>query len=148
MTRRDRDYHSLMRTAGLSSIALTASFLVTSCTSAPPLADRSASQGAPEPTIRVSSTTWTGGRTGPQTWPLTVDEGVLRCHSPYQLTFTAGGIEYALNGSARASGQFHDIRDVEKYDGYEVGSAGVPQPAKPFTVTRMIELAFDLCPTA
>lgn len=77
-----------------------------------------------------------------------MNEGVLRCHAPYRLTFTASGIEYALNGSARASGQFHDIRDVEQYDGYEIDSAGVLQPAKPFTVRRMIELASDLCPTA
>ena len=96
--------------------------------------------------MTVSATTWTGGRTGPQTWPLTVNEGVLRCHAPYQVTFTANRIEYALNGSARAGGQFHDIRDIEPYDGYELDGGGVLRRAKPLTVSRMIELAFDLCP--
>ncbi|MGK4583470.1 DUF2511 domain-containing protein [Kitasatospora sp. HPMI-4] len=36
-------------------------------------------------------------------WPFVVSSGTLRCHAPGAVTFEAGGVEYALNGSAHES---------------------------------------------
>lgn len=37
-------------------------------------------------------------------WPFTVASGTLRCRRGALVTFEAGGVEYALNGSAEAAG--------------------------------------------
>lgn len=40
-----------------------------------------------------------------QEWPLTVDQGKLRCESPSAVVFTApDGSEYAINGAASTQG--------------------------------------------
>lgn len=36
-------------------------------------------------------------------WPFTVDKGILRC-SDNEVTFSTGGTEYAVNGSAKSAG--------------------------------------------
>lgn len=52
-------------------------------------------------------------------WPLTVDDGVLGCElvqvsdaSYASVTFTSGGITYAVNGVARASGTYAEIDPI------------------------------------
>lgn len=37
-------------------------------------------------------------------WPFTVSSGTLRCRNGILVTFEAGGVEYALNGSAKTAG--------------------------------------------
>ena len=55
----------------------------------------------------VSEATWTYGP-----WPFTVSEGTLRCRLSYRVTFTSGGVEYALSGAAKKAAQFGDIDDI------------------------------------
>lgn len=38
------------------------------------------------------------------TWPFTVDAGNLNCRRGVAVTFTTGGVEYAVNGAAKAAG--------------------------------------------
>ena len=42
-------------------------------------------------------------------WPLTVDEGTLRCEGAGSVTFEAGGQTYAVNGTARGLDAGSDI---------------------------------------
>lgn len=56
-------------------------------------------------------------------WPFTVDQITLRCGDPqrHHVVFDAGGVTYALNGSARGSalvksGQWKDSDTVRKVD--------------------------------
>lgn len=67
-----------------------------------------------EPTARnqpagsVSEATWTGD------WPFTVPQGVLMCGSPDRVTFSADGTMYAVNGSAKSTGEFEDLAAIWK----------------------------------
>lgn len=47
-------------------------------------------------------------------WPFTVDKGVLHC-SKNEVTFRAGGFEYAVNGSATSAG-YASIDPIWKFD--------------------------------
>lgn len=59
----------------------------------------------------ISEVTWTSGD-----WPFTVPEGVLMCTNaglpPQQVTFTANGVTYALNGTAALAGRYADITPI------------------------------------
>ncbi|MEW1879425.1 DUF2511 domain-containing protein [Rhodococcus sp. NPDC080181] len=67
-----------------------------------------------EPTARnqpaglVSESTWTGD------WPFTVPQGVLMCGAPDRVTFSADGTMYAVNGSAKSTGEFEDLAAIWK----------------------------------
>jgi hypothetical protein len=64
----------------------------------------------------ISKTTWSDGL-----WPFTVADGVLKCYSEDSMvTFTAGGVEYGLNATARRFGNFRDIAEImpDGPDGY------------------------------
>jgi hypothetical protein len=45
-------------------------------------------------------------------WPLTVDAGVLSCEGASAVYFTANGIRYAVNGSARTRKDAPDIDPI------------------------------------
>lgn len=68
------------------------------------------------------------------------------CHPPHRVTFTADGVEYALNGAAKSTGQFHDVAAVwrDGGPGY-VEINGMTQGVK-FSLGPMIVRGLDLCP--
>ena len=68
-------------------------------------------------------------------WPLTVDKGTLQCHDGGAVTITAGGTEYALNGTAKA--KYQDLRPVWK-DSPTIPGSKVP-------VTKLLERGQKLC---
>ena len=85
-----------------------------------------ADEPKPPPRAEVSKSTWHETNTG--RWPFTVDEGVLTCHPPDWVTFTANGTEYALTDSARWIGHFQDVSPI-LVEGYvEVGDERQPVP--------------------
>ena len=48
-------------------------------------------------------------------WPFTVDEGVLAGNGSdgfCEVLFTTGGVTYAVNGTAKATGQYADINEI------------------------------------
>ncbi|MFE7316422.1 DUF2511 domain-containing protein [Streptomyces sp. NPDC057555] len=67
-------------------------------------------------------------------WPLTVDKGALQCHDG-AVTVTAGGTEYALNGTAKA--KYADLGPVWK-DNPKIPGTKVP-------VTALLERGQKLC---
>jgi hypothetical protein len=90
----------------------------------------------------LSKATWTDGP-----WPFTVSEGVLRCRFSYRVTFTTGGVEYALNRAAEKAAQFGDINDIlpDGPVGYVViGDVWQPVPTGPSTY-RVLSHGIDLC---
>ncbi|MGW5018252.1 DUF2511 domain-containing protein [Streptomyces cacaoi] len=69
-------------------------------------------------------------------WPLTVDEGELKCHGDEEaVTFTVGGTEYALNGAAKS--KYKDIAPIWK------GSSKIEGTKVP--VTKLLERGRKLC---
>ena len=55
------------------------------------------------------------------TWPLTVDRGTLDCEAGSRVTFTADGTTYAVNGTAKGSGEWADIDPIWADDGSGLG---------------------------
>jgi hypothetical protein len=59
----------------------------------------------------VSRTAWQNeSNNGP--WPFTVDRGILTCHAPDWVTFTASGTEYVLTDDARWLGHYEDVSAI------------------------------------
>lgn len=89
----------------------------------------------PTPTAispEISKATWTNGA-----WPFTVPEGVLKCYAEDSMvTFTAAGIEYGLNATAKRFGDFRDIDEIvpDGPEGY-VEINGTRQPVKTHAVS-------------
>lgn len=46
-----------------------------------------------------------------ENWPLTVEEGILRCEPPGAVVFSTGGKDYAVNGMAATQG-YDDIDPI------------------------------------
>ena len=68
-------------------------------------------------------------------WPLTVDEGVLRCEGSSVVFRTPEGDDYAVNGTARA--EYPDIEPIWKSD-----------PAVPGTrinIGDLLDRGLELC---
>jgi hypothetical protein len=51
-----------------------------------------------------------------KSWPFTVDAGVLKCEGAGEVTFTAGGTTYAVNGTATGADNGVDIKPIWKKD--------------------------------
>jgi hypothetical protein len=68
-------------------------------------------------------------------WPFTVDEGVLACHAPDWVTFSAGGTEYALSDSARWIGRFPSVAPIRSKGYVEIGDVRQPVPMSLDAVT-------------
>lgn len=77
-------------------------------------------------------------------WPFTVTGGVLNCHAPHRVTFTANGVEYALNGAAKSTGQFQDVNPILRDTGGYVEIDETRAPAKQ-GVGPMVVGGLDLC---
>lgn len=45
-------------------------------------------------------------------WPLTVEDGTIRCENGGQVTFEGGGRKYAVNGTARGQTDLPDIDPI------------------------------------
>jgi hypothetical protein len=67
------------------------------------------------------------------------------CHAPHRVTFTADGIEYALNGAAKSTGQFQDVNPILRDTGGYVEIIDTRLPAKQ-GVGPMVVRGLDLCP--
>ncbi len=99
-----------------------------------------AEQPKPARRAEVSRTAWQNG-THKGLWPFTVDEGVLTCHPPDWVTFTANGTEYALTDSARWIGHFHDVSAISAKGYVDIGDEHQPVPVSFRPVTdRGLEL--------
>lgn len=86
----------------------------------------------------VSEKTWTDGP-----WPFTVPEGTLLC-APYgvggnqqSVTFVANRTMYAVNGTAKSTGQFEEIEAIWK-DNPEI-------PGTKVNIGPMLEKGLSLC---
>lgn len=78
------------------------------------------------------------------TWPFTVDRGVLTCHPPDWVTFTADGTEYALTDDARWLGHYQDVNAVLRPGSVEVNDERQPVPVE--VTDTMVDRGGDLCP--
>jgi hypothetical protein len=99
------------------------------------------SEPSSQPVGFVSEATWTDGP-----WPFTVTDGVLMCHAPHRVTFTAKGVEYALNSAAKSTGQFQNVNPLVRDGGpgyVEINDTRVPVKQG---LGPMIVRGLDLCP--
>lgn len=92
----------------------------------------------------ISEATWTDGP-----WPFIPAEGVLRCRYSYQVTFTANGVEYALNHQAIRSGLFEDSTPLLRGGG-RVGYVEINDQRQPVRVGgpdigKVIARGLDFC---
>lgn len=71
-----------------------------------------------------------------EAWPFTVDSGKLSCEAS-AVTFAASGKRYALNGTAKSSGQYADV------DAIWAAHPVVPGAKK--DIGPMIERGLKLC---
>lgn len=69
-------------------------------------------------------------------WPLTVDSGTLRCEAD-AVTFTTGGVTYAINGLARGRNLWPDIDLVQR--------ANPELPGTRMSVGPLIDDGLELC---
>jgi hypothetical protein len=76
-----------------------------------------------------------------EAWPLTVESGTLRCEPPGAVVFTAGGVEYAVNGLALGQAAQKGWRDIEEI------WADNPDPMLPkMDISPLINAGLALCP--
>lgn len=100
--------------------------------------------GEPQPprTAEISKTAWQN-ETNAGSWPFTVDKGVLACHAPDSVTFTANGTEYALSDDARWIGRYPSVSPILIKAYVEIDNARQPVPIPFESVT---ERGRQLCP--
>jgi hypothetical protein len=103
-----------------------------------------ASNPAPSASIEVSEAQWrldeiSGG------WPFTVPQGVLTCHHPDWITFTANGTEYALSDSARWIGDYPSVAPILRRGYVEINAERQPIPVS-VSNHPMTERGRTLCP--
>jgi hypothetical protein len=101
-----------------------------------------AEEPKPSRSAEVSRTAWENG-TNKGLWPFIVDEGVLTCHPPDWVTFTANGTEYALTDSARWIGHYQDVSAILAKGYVDIG--GEHQPV-PVSFGSMTDRGRELCP--
>jgi hypothetical protein len=70
-----------------------------------------ADDSPPPRTAEISKATWQQ-EANVGSWPFTVASGVLTCHSPDWVTFTANGTEYALSDNARWIGRYPSVKPI------------------------------------
>lgn len=76
-------------------------------------------------------------------WPFTVDRGVLTCHAPDRVTFTADGTEYALSDTARWIGRYPSVSAILVKGYVEIGNERQPVPT---SFESMTDRGRELCP--
>lgn len=82
----------------------------------------------PPPTAEITRAEWREANVG--FWPFTVDEGVLTCHAPDRVTFTANGTEYALSDSARWVGHYPSVSPILAEGYVAIGNERQPVPTR------------------
>jgi hypothetical protein len=95
----------------------------------------------PPRATEVSRTAWQN-ETNVGIWPFTVDKGVLTCHAPDWVTFTANGTEYALNDNARWIGRYPSVSAILAKGYVEIGNEQQPVP---ISFESMTERGRQLC---
>lgn len=73
-------------------------------------------------------------------WPLTVDQGELRCEGSAWVTFTSGDQVYAVNGSARGHAAKAGWLDVQS-----IWRSNPAAPGLKITITPLIDKGLTLC---
>jgi hypothetical protein len=101
-----------------------------------------ADERQPPRSAEVSKTAWQNG-TNNGLWPFTVDEGVLTCHAPDWVTFTANGTEYALNDNARWLGHYRNVSAILVTGFVQIGNERQPVP---ISYGSMADRGRELCP--
>ena len=100
-----------------------------------------AERSKPPPSAEISRAEWrTEANVG--FWPFTVDEGVLTCHAPDWVTFTASGTEYALSDSARWVGHYPSVSPILAKGYVEIRNERQPVPT---SFESMTERGRELC---
>ncbi|GAB7069413.1 DUF2511 domain-containing protein [Mycobacterium hodleri] len=97
----------------------------------------------PPRSVEVSRAQWQSGA-GNGRWPFTVDRGVLTCHPPDWVTFTADGTEYALTDDARWLGHYQDVKAVLRPGYVQINDDRQPVPVD--VTSTMVDRGRDLCP--
>jgi hypothetical protein len=92
--------------------------------------------------VEVSKAEWQNA-TDRGLWPFTVDEGVVTCHAPDWVTFTADGTEYALSDNARWIGRYPSVSPILVKGYVEIGNERQPVPTPFDSVT---DRGRELCP--
>jgi len=101
-----------------------------------------ADQSKPTDSAVVSRTEWQSA-TNHDSWPFTVDQGVLTCHAPDWVTFAANGTEYALSDSARWVGRYPSVAPILVHGYVEIGGERQPVPT---SFESLTEQGRKLCP--
>lgn len=73
---------------------------------------RAALAPAPLPNVGAANAQHVTQRQFGLAWPLTVNSGVLRCERAGEVTFTAGGVTYALNPAAERRKVYAPAREI------------------------------------
>jgi len=63
-----------------------------------------ACEGGPAPADAAPGSLYVSASDFGDEWPLTVTSGTLRCEAPSVVVFSAGGVEYGVNGMATTQG--------------------------------------------
>lgn len=110
-------------------------------------AERSETTATSEPTGRPTTTMERDERgrvsqsTFPEPWPLSVDQGTLRCMPGNSVVFVADdGTIYALNGLARGRAEREEWREVD-----EIWVDNPNLPGTKISIGPLIDLGLDLC---
>lgn len=72
-------------------------------------------------------------------WPLTVDEGTLRCRGAGSVTFEADGVEYAVNGFANGQHIWPDV------DAIWASDPAFSDVGGKVNITSLIQRGLKLC---
>jgi len=117
------------------------------------------SRFAPGLAIAVAFSTGCGGGTSANSahvskvemgedWPLTVDEGTLRCDGPGWVTFEASDSTYAVNGAAKGHSEANGLgwADADEIWAEDSALAGVPGMAgTKKNIGPLIDRGLKLC---
>lgn len=73
-------------------------------------------------------------------WPLSVEDGVLACDAARRVTFTSGGLVYAVNGTARGFAKENGWRDIQELTVPDPKIEGLIKSLQP-----LLSVGLELC---
>ena len=101
-----------------------------------------ADEPQPPHTAEISKAAWQN-EPNVGIWPFMVDKGVLTCHAPDSVTFTANGTEYALSDDARWKDRYPSVSPILVKGYVEIDNQRQPVPT---SFESMTERGRQLCP--